>query len=67
MCLDNPDDGGDGPAELDGPHRLEDDVADLVRTDEGWKISRRYVTVSFRRRTQESCGLEDWAKAEGKL
>ena len=67
MCLDNPDDGGDGPAELDGPHRLEDDVADLVRTDEGWKISRRYVKVSFRRRTQESFGLEDWAKAEGKL
>ena len=51
----------------DGSHRLEDDVADLVRTDEGWKISRRYVTVSFRRRPQESFGLEDCAKAEGKL
>lgn len=63
----NPDDGGDGPAELDGPHRLEDDVADLVRTDDCWKISRRRETVSFRRRPQESFGLEDWAKAEGKL
>ena len=66
-CYYDPDEGVDGVAELEGPHRLEDDVADLVRTDDGWKISRRVATVSFRCRPQEAFGLDDWIKAEGKL
>ena len=54
----------DGPLEFEGPHRVEDDDVELVRTDTGWQISRRRETVIFRR--EEKVGLEIWANQNDK-
>ena len=57
----------DGPIAFDGPHRVEDDDVELVRSDTGWQISRRRENVIFRRRREKEVGLEIWAKQEDKL
>lgn len=57
----------DGPIAFEGPHRVEDDDVELVRTDTGWQISRRRETVIFRRTREKEVGLETWAKQEDKL
>ena len=55
----------DGPIPFEGPHRIHDNYAELVRTDDGWLISKRDVTIIFRREGKP-VALESWAKAEGK-
>ena len=55
----------DGPVPFEGPHRIHDNYAELVRTDEGWLISKRDVTIIFRRE-DKPVALEAWGKAEGK-
>jgi hypothetical protein len=57
---------GDAPLHFDGPHRIEDNYAELTRTDEGWLISKRDVKLIFRR-ANEPIALESWAKTEGKV
>lgn len=57
----------DEPIPFKGPHRLGDNCADLVRTDEGWKISRRHVSHVFRRDPEERVGLEIWGDEAGKM
>ena len=55
----------DGPIPFEGAHRIHDNYAELVHTDEGWLISKRAVKIIFRR-SGKPVALESWAKAEGK-
>lgn len=55
-----------GPIEFEGPHRTHDGYAELVRTDDGWKISKRRSEMIFRRNPEEPVTLEVWSKATGK-
>ena len=57
----------DGPLPMKGPHRLGVNEAELVRTDDGWKISRRKVSHVFRRNPAERVGLEIWGEEADKL
>ncbi len=57
----------DAPLPFEGPHRLGENYAELVRTEEGWKISRRRVSHVFRRNPDERVGLEIWGEEAGKL
>ena len=55
----------DGPVPFEGPHRIEDNYAELVRSNEGWLISKRDVTLIFRR-GGGPVAFETWGKTEGK-
>jgi ketosteroid isomerase-like protein len=57
----------DGPLEFEGPHRVEDDYVELVRTDAGWQIARRREKIIFRRQPKKKVGLEIWAEQEDKF
>ena len=56
----------DEPLEFEGPHRTHDAYAELVRTDDGWKIAKRRTQMIFRRNPDEPVTLEIWSKATGK-
>ena len=57
----------DGPMAFEGPHRLLDCYAELRRTPEGWRISKRRSQIVFRRDPNELVPFEVWGKQEGKL
>jgi len=50
-----------------GPHRLSGNDAELVRTEDGWKISRRAMSHVFRHNPDERVGLEIWGESAGKM
>ncbi|MDA1044701.1 MAG: nuclear transport factor 2 family protein [Verrucomicrobia bacterium] len=57
----------DEPIPFSGPHRVSDNDAELVRTDDGWKISRRRMGHVFRHNPEERVGLEIWGEDAGKM
>ena len=57
----------DGPLAFEGPHRLVDCFAALVRTSEGWRIAKRRAPIIFRRNPDEPVRLETWGEKEGKI
>ena len=56
----------DGPLPFEGPHRLLDCYAEMTRTPEGWRISKRRSLIVFRRDPNEAVRLETWGKETGK-
>ena len=56
----------DGPLQFAGPHRLLDCYAELRRTPEGWRISKRRSQIVFRQDPNEPVRLEAWGKETGK-
>ena len=56
----------DGPLPFEGPHRLLDCYAEMTRTSEGWRISKRRSLIVFRRDPNEPVRLETWGKKIGK-
>lgn len=57
----------DEPIPFSGPHRVSDNDAELVRTDDGWKISHRRMGNVFRHNPEERVGLEIWGDGAGKM
>ncbi len=57
----------EGPLEFEGPHRLLDCYAELRRTPEGWRISKRRSMIVFRRDPNELVPFEVWGKQQGNL
>lgn len=57
----------DGPIPFEGPHRLGDNYTEFLRTDEGWRISKRRSNIIFRRNPEERVGLEIWGDEAGKM
>jgi hypothetical protein len=57
---------GDKPVAMEGPHRLLDSYAELTRTSEGWRISKRRSLMVFRRDPDEPVRLETWGASAGK-
>ncbi len=57
----------DGLLAFEGPHRLIDCYAELRRTPEGWRISKRRDLIVYRRDPNELVPFEVWGKQEGKL
>ena len=64
----------DDPLAMEGPHRLLDSYAELTRTSEGWRISKRRSLIVFRRDPDEPVRLEwrwsfglTWGQSEGKM
>ena len=55
-----------GPLPFEGPHRLMDCYAELTRTHEGWRISKRRSSIAFRRDPDEPIRLEIWGHEEGR-
>ncbi len=55
------------PIPLKGPHRMTESTVELIRRPEGWRISRNYSLVIFRRDPEKLVPLEIWAKGIGKL
>ena len=56
----------DDPLAMEGPHRLLDSYAELTRTPDGWRISKRRSLLVFRRDPEEPVRLEPWGKSEGR-
>ena len=56
----------DDPLAMDGPHRLLDSYAELTRTPDGWRISKRRSLIVFRRDPDEQVRLETWGENEGR-
>ena len=56
----------DDPLAMEGPHRLLDSYAELTRTPDGWRISKRRSLLVFRRDPEEPVRLETWGKSEGR-
>ena len=54
----------DGPLAFEGPHRVQDFMADFVRTPEGWRICNRDSKLVFRRNPNEPVRIETWARSE---
>ena len=54
------------PLPFEGPHRTHDGNAELIRTDDGWKISKRRSQIIFRRNPDEPVTLETWSRSVGK-
>jgi len=57
----------DGPIPFEGPHRLGDNYTEFLRTEEGWRISKRRSNIIFRRNPEERVGLEIWGDEAGKM
>ena len=57
-------DNWDGALPFDGPNRVSDQYAALVRTPDGWQISQRKARVIFRSKA-EPLPIETWADKEG--
>ena len=57
----------DDPLAMEGPHRLLDSYAELTRTSEGWRISKRRSLIVFRRDPDEPARLETWGQSERKM
>ena len=56
----------DNPLAMEGPHRLLDSYAELTRTSDGWRISKRRSLIVFRRDPDEPVPLETWGESEGR-
>ena len=56
----------DDPLAMEGPHRLLDSYAELTRTDDGWRISKRRSLIVCRRDPDERVRLETWGESEGR-
>ena len=57
----------DGPTPFEGPHRTGDNYTEFLRTEEGWRISKRRSNIVFRRNPEERVGLEIWSEKAGKM
>ena len=57
----------DGPIPFEGPHRTGDNYTEFLRTEEGWRISKRRSNIVFRRNPEERVGLEIWSEKAGKM
>ncbi len=56
----------EGPLPFEGPHRIADQVDQMVRTNDGWRIASLQSNSVFRRNPDQPVSLETWAKTERK-